>query len=400
MAKILLIAPTCDGADVGEAWVAFQWARGLPGRHEVTLLTYHKRDRTPVAKQLTGLSIVEWTEPPLLGRNERLNSMLKPAYPWFYHKSRRWIKSALARGERFDLAFQPTPVAMRYPSPGAGLGIPLVIGPVGGGLDVPNGFPTGSETSPWYVQLRRLDQWRLARDPLLRRTYSTASCVIGIAPYVSDLLKNVPIRRFEALSETALRELPVQIDRSRRTGTVKLLYVGRLIRTKGAQDIIRAVGLLRDLNITLDVIGGGPEHSECRRLIQDLGLENVHLHGQLPTSRVEEFYRNADIFVFPSFREPGGNVVPEAMGFGLPVITYDRGGPGSATTDESAVRLTSTSIGALTSDIAEAIRNLVDDPHARLEMGRKAYEQVANNGLWDNKFDRADEIFESVVQCH
>jgi len=29
MAKVLLIAPTCDGTDVGEAWVAYQWAKGL-----------------------------------------------------------------------------------------------------------------------------------------------------------------------------------------------------------------------------------------------------------------------------------------------------------------------------------------------------------------------------------
>ena len=25
--KILMIAPACDGEDVGEAWVAFQWAK-------------------------------------------------------------------------------------------------------------------------------------------------------------------------------------------------------------------------------------------------------------------------------------------------------------------------------------------------------------------------------------
>src|SRR5690606_18170962 len=117
MAKLLLVAPTCNGEDVGEAWVAYQWARHLAERHDVTLLTYHKRGSTPAAAQLRGLRVVEWTEPPLLGRAERLNSMLKPGYVPFYIHARRWIRTALASGCRFDIAHQPTPVAMRYPSP-------------------------------------------------------------------------------------------------------------------------------------------------------------------------------------------------------------------------------------------------------------------------------------------
>jgi len=49
--------------------------------------------------------------------------MLKPGYLPFYIRARRWIRQALARGERFDIAHQPVPVAMRYPCPAAGLGI-------------------------------------------------------------------------------------------------------------------------------------------------------------------------------------------------------------------------------------------------------------------------------------
>src|SRR5262245_16580604 len=99
--KLLLVAPGCDGDDVGEVWVAYQWAKQLASRHDVTLLTYHKRGKRPISQQLSGLKIVEWTEPPLLGRAERLNSMLKPAYVPFYFRARSWLRRALARGERF-----------------------------------------------------------------------------------------------------------------------------------------------------------------------------------------------------------------------------------------------------------------------------------------------------------
>ena len=138
-----MIAP-CDGEDVGEAWVAFQWAQRLAARHEVTLLTYHKRGSTPVSRQLDGGRVIEWAEPPGVGRAERLNSMLKPGYVPFYLRARRWIREALARGEHFDLAYQPVPVAMRYPSPVAGLNIPFAIGPVGGSRSIPVSLSTAN----------------------------------------------------------------------------------------------------------------------------------------------------------------------------------------------------------------------------------------------------------------
>lgn len=137
MARLLLVAPTCNGEDVGEAWVAYQWARRLGERHDVTLLTYHKKGATPASRQLSNVKIVEWSEPPVLGRAERLNSILKPGYIPFYYRARRWIRQALTDGMRFDIVHQPVPVAMRYPSPAANLGLPLVIGPVGGGLNTP-----------------------------------------------------------------------------------------------------------------------------------------------------------------------------------------------------------------------------------------------------------------------
>jgi len=201
--KLLVVAPTCDGDDVGEAWVAFQWVRRLAERHDVTLLTYHKRGRRPASEQLPHCRVIEWTEPRLFGRAERFNSLLKPGYLPFYVRARRWIRRSIRSGERFDIAHQISPVAMRYPSPLADFDIPYVMGPVGGSLPTPAAF-VDEDTSPWYVGLRRFDAWRLRRDRLLRRTYENAACVLGIAPYVGDLLGQVRLRRFEIVSETAI----------------------------------------------------------------------------------------------------------------------------------------------------------------------------------------------------
>jgi glycosyltransferase involved in cell wall biosynthesis len=398
MAKILLIAPTVDGDDIGEAWVAYQWASRLSERHDVTLLTYHKRGARPASEQLRGLRVVEWAEPALIGRARRFNSIVKPGYVPFYFRARRWIKNRLREGERYDLVHQPVPAAMRYPSPAAGLGLPLIIGPVGGGLASPPPFVASEESAPWYMKLRHIDQFRFRWDPLLRRTYRTADCVVGIADYVRERLAAIPLNRFEVMSDVALQDVAEPIDRSGRSGAVRLLYAGRLVRTKGAQDAIRAMALATGLPVVLDIVGDGPDRSRCETMIAQLGLgDRVKLHGWRPRSEVFDFYRRADIFVFPSYREPGGNVVLEAMSFSLPLIVIDRGGPGTFTNDLCAIRLAACTPEMLINDLAHAICKLVVDPDLRRRMGAAAHSHARKTALWTSRLDRMDTIYAEVM---
>jgi glycosyltransferase involved in cell wall biosynthesis len=396
--RVLLIAPTIDGSDVGEAWVAFQWATHLAAEHDVTVLTYHKRGAVPASEQLPGVRTIEWPEPPGLGRAERFNSIAKPGYLPFYLRSRRWIRHALRAGEHFDVAHQPLPVAMRYPSPAAGLGIPLVIGPVGGGLESPPAFEDDEGTAPWFMHLRAADTWRLQHDPLLRRTYHEADCVLGIAPYVAERLRDVDVRCFRTMSETALIELPEPRPPSAAGGPLRLLHVGRLVRTKGLRDILRALGHLPDLDLRLDVVGEGPERPTCERLVHELGLDGrVQLHGWLDRAAVTEHYAAADVFVFPSYREPGGNVVFEAMGHGLPLIVCDRGGPGAAVDATCAEILPVSTPEALADDVAAAIRRLVADPTRRRAMGIASRRRAAATALWSAKVATAGELYDELT---
>lgn len=397
VAHVLLVAPACDGNDVGESWVAHQWAQLLSERFRVTLLSTYKKGHVPPSRQLPAVRVVEWPEPPLVHRAERLNSLLQPAYVPFYRRARRYVRSRIAAGERFDVAHQVTPVAMRYPSPVVGLGIPLVVGPVGGSLESPPAFAQ-EEIVPWYQRLRGLDRLRLLHDPLLRSTYESADCVVGIAPYVREVLGDLRLRRFETLREVALHAVRPAIDRSGRSGPVRLLHVGRLVRTKGARDVIRAVAALRDLPVVLDVVGDGNDRQACADLVRDLGLaDRVTLHGAVPRTDVDRFYEQADIFVFPSYREPGGAVALEAMSHGLPLVVCDRGGPGANVTDACAVVLSADSPDQLARDVAAAVRRLVTEPGLRLSMGEAAREHAAAEHLWDRRVDQMVELYEQVA---
>ncbi|MET4637664.1 glycosyltransferase family 4 protein [Mycetocola sp. 2940] len=397
MKTLLMIAPACDGEDVGESWLAFQWANLLSTHFDVTLLTTYKQGHTPPSRQLRGVRVIEWGEPPIVGRFERLNSLLQPSYAVFYARARRWIRQCMTEGEQFDLAHQVVPVAMRYPSPAAGLGIPLILGPVGGSLSSPPAFVVEEGATPWYQRLRRLDDWRLRHDRLLRGTYESADCVIGVAPYVEEFLAGVRLQRFEIMSETAVHEVRPRIDRSTRAGPVRLLHVGRIVRTKGLRDVISALYRLQDLDVVLDVLGDGNDREACESLTRELGLtDRVTFHGTVPRGAVDGFYERADVFVFPSYREPGGNVSLEAMAFGLPLVVCDRGGPGANVDDRCAFRLPAVSPEQLAADCAVAVRSLVEDPALRLRMGAAARERAARVHLWEQRVDRMVQLYEQV----
>ncbi|WP_245993189.1 glycosyltransferase [Xylanimonas allomyrinae] len=396
--RVLLVAPAADGEDISEAWNAYQWVRLLAEETDLTVLTSWKRGHTPLSRQLPGVRIIEWSEAPLVGRVERLNSLMQPGYPLFYWRARRWIRRRLAAGERFDVAAQVIPVAMRYPSPAAGLGIPLVVGPVGGSLPSPAAFVAEEGATPWYQRLRALDKFRLTHDRALRRTYESAACVIGIAPYVAEFLDGLALRRFEAMSEVALLDLPRAPHGVRPEGPIRLLHVGRTIRTKGLRDAIRAMAALRDLDVVLDVLGDGNDRAACEALVRELRLDDrVTFHGMVPRATVHEFYTRADVFVFPSYREPGGGVILEALSYGLPLVITDRGGPASFVTDACAYRVPAVSPEQLSADCATAIRELVENADLRVQMGAAARELAASTHLWSHRVHRMLGLFEELA---
>lgn len=395
--RILLVTTGCDPTAWSEPLVGYQWASRLSRDHDVTVLNYRRRTERPASEYLPGVRVVEWVEPPGLERVERLNSMARPSYPLFLREARRWLRAAAAGGERFHVGYQPVPVALRYPSPLQGSGLPYVLGPLGGSLPDPAGFET-EDTSAWFVRLRRFDGLRIDHDPWLRRTYAEAECVVGIADYVRELLASVPLRAYTSIPDTALEHLPEYVDRRGRSGPVRLLFVGRLVRTKGARDAVRAMSRLRDLDVVLDVVGDGYDRQPCEDLVDELGLrERVTMHGVVDRGDVDGFYERADVFVFPSYREPGGTVTFEALGAGLPMITADRGGPATAVDETCGLTVTPTTPEDYADQIAAAVRALVVDPARRLQLGAGARARTEAIGTWDRKIEAMEHVLISAL---
>jgi hypothetical protein len=205
--KVLLIAPNVDGTDVGEALMAFKWAEALAARVELTVLCFQRPGRPTSPEQLPGARVVTWPEPAWALKRERLNAMLKPAWPVFAGHVRRWIAAAEARGEHFDIAHQLMPQAARYPSPLRHFDTPYIIGPLGGALDTPEAFRAEAGSAPPFTRLRGLDAYAVPFRSVAAASYSRAACILGVAPYVKDVLGDVPLKRFESVLELGVDDV-------------------------------------------------------------------------------------------------------------------------------------------------------------------------------------------------
>lgn len=119
-------------------------------------------------------------------------------------------------------------------------------------------------------------------------------------------------------------------------GRFLVLFLGRLVKRKGADVLVRAIAALRGAVL---IIGGeGPERSGLVRLAKELGIsDRVMLPGLLPEQRLPEYYAAADVFCMPCSDRMGGLdtegfgvVYLEAQASGIPCIAGRCGGSAEA----------------------------------------------------------------------
>ena len=148
----------------------------------------------------------------------------------------------------------------------------------------------------------------------------------------TDLIKNFGV----SPQKTSIIGNPTDIGRIRELAgrgtiarnddcTIKMVAVGSLHSRKNFDGLLRALHLCTAKNITLEILGDGPERNRLDAMINDLGLAHrVRLKGFV--SNPYPFIGNADALIITSIYEGLPNVVLEALALQTPVISTPAGG--------------------------------------------------------------------------
>lgn len=105
-----------------------------------------------------------------------------------------------------------------------------------------------------------------------------------------------------------------------------LLFVGRIIKSKGVNQVIEIARLLKEQEILFDLslVGDGYERSALEDCVRINGLENqVHFVGWKSIKDLQYFYKVAHFLIFPSTSEGWPKVLSEAMAFGVVPLASD-----------------------------------------------------------------------------
>jgi len=109
-----------------------------------------------------------------------------------------------------------------------------------------------------------------------------------------------------------------------------LLSVGSLTPRKGHAVLLAALSLLERSDWRLR-IAGSPRHDPAQAArLQGLAAESSHskrisFEGEVDSATLARLYRDADLFVLPSFHEGYGMVLAEALARGLPIVATNAG---------------------------------------------------------------------------
>jgi len=405
--KILLSAYSCRPGWGSEPGIGWHWAEEIARQgHEVHVLTrsVHAPFCARSAKEL-GLSMVihgydlprwaRWWKSEKTTRGTRLYYLLWQlrVYP---------IARALHLNQRFDLVHHITFGAHRFPSFMGRLGVPFILGPIGGGESSPRELLRSAPFKPRVFEFLRSIANRIAAlDPLVQKTFKQATLILCKTQETRNAVPAHLHHKCAFIPDVGAETGWLATSPPSGNASPKFLYAGRLLYWKGIHLALRALAQVRCHmpDATMVIVGHGGEGKWLRALASRLGVsEAVQWTGWLPRDEVMGFYRSCTAFTFPSLHDSGGTVVLEALSQGLPVICLDLGGPGQMLPEDCGFKIPTTGqteqqvVGAL----AQAMMKVGSDDRMRREFGENAL-KAAQAQTWQVIVARAYRLIEETV---
>lgn len=294
---------------------------------------------------------------------------------------------------------QPIPVSPKDLSLMCGLGVPVVIGPLNGGMEYPPAFCRLGKS-----QLLRLARsashvvHRLARGKLEATTVLVANertrraLPQGLRGKVIEMVENgVDFARFDP----HLRRKSPRI-----AGKLRAMFLGRLVACKVVDIAIEAIAKAnQEVQVSLDIVGDGPMRHHWEDFVRQQKLtDRVTFHGFVPQDQIPSLLVEADVLALPSLRECGGAVVLEAMALGVPVVASAWGGPMDYLDATTGDLIEPTSREDLISGFAASFVRFAHHPEIAVTVGSRARTVALSKFDWQKKIDRIIELYSEAIE--
>ena len=177
-----------------------------------------------------------------------------------------------------------------------------------------------------------------------------------------------------------------------------VFYVGRIVREKGIQILIKAIPqiLTKNPDVKFVIAGKGPHLSNLKSQAKFLGIDNrIYFTGYISDEERNKLYQVADLAVFPSLYEPFGIVALEAMATETPVIASNVGGLAEFIKHgKNGYKISPGDPDSL----VKSITYLLDNKKEARQMAQKGYKMVKNKYNWDKIAAKTFSLYKKVLK--
>lgn len=212
------------------------------------------------------------------------------------------------------------------------------------------------------------DQSPLIIQRLISMTLDKASLIIVLArQWKKDIEKICINPNIVILHNPVVIKEPVP---PRQQAVLSVLFMGLIGKRKGAYDLVEAATFLGDVQAQINLYGNGETEKLKQYAIEKHVEQCVQVNGWIAGDDVDKAYRQANVYVLPSYNEGLPMSILEAMSYGLPVISTTIGGiPDAVENGVNGYLIEPGDARAL----AEKIGALANDPALRKKMGENSY---------------------------
>ena len=182
-------------------------------------------------------------------------------------------------------------------------------------------------------------------------------------------------------------------EEQKKEGPFQIVYAGGLSPRKNVNLLFESCAILesRGIEFELKIAGNHPERTPYPKLAKELNLKKLTFSGFIPDESMNDFYNEADLFVYPSKYEGFGFAPLEAMATGTPVIIT----PGGALREVSGAGAQLVEYNA--ESMADTIISLMENTDQRNKLAAKGAEWVKQY-TWENCAKKTIDVYQSMIK--
>lgn len=172
----------------------------------------------------------------------------------------------------------------------------------------------------------------------------------------------------------------------------EVLYVGRLVETKGVNKLVDAFAQI-EVNAHLRIVGEGPLSGTLKQQVYELGIEDqVTFAGRVPNDELPEVYARSSVFALPSSREGLPRTLLEALACGTPIVTFDL--------PQLESLIDGVGISVLEEDVsglAEALEQLLSNSGLRTQFSDSGRQKVVQEYSWTETVRSTIDVYRNLI---